>query len=87
MSSTLRSGPVLFLHVFLQDRDRTGSEPKKTGPEPVKTNENRFRLVQTSPRINVLIHSLNQNILQMFVKVNCRPLFYVYFKPLIIQIG
>ena len=39
------------------------------------------------PGINVLKHSLNQNILQMFVKVNCRPLFYVYFKPLTIQTG
>ena len=63
------------------------SRPKKTGPEPVKTDENQFKPVRTSPGINVLKHSLNQIILQMFVKDNCRPLLYVYFKPLTIQIG
>ena len=50
----------------------------------MKTGSDWFR---TSPGINVLKHSLNQIILQMFVKINCRPLFYVYFKPLTIQIG
>ena len=63
--SALRSGPVRFLYVFLQDRDQTGprsfQNPKKTGPEPVKTDENRFKLepVRTGPGINVLKHSLN----------------------------
>ena len=90
-SSALRSGPVRFLHIFFAGprpvRSYKFPEPKKTGPEPVKTDENQFKPVRTSPGINVVKHSLNQNILQMCVKINCRPLFYVYFKPLTIQIG
>ena len=85
--SALRSSPVRFLHFFAGPRPVWSlkfPEPKKTGPEPVKTGSNRFG---TCPGINVLKHSLNQNILQMFVKIDCRPLFYVYFKPLTIQIS
>ena len=57
------TGPVL--EVFRTQKNR---------PEPAKTDENRFKLVQTGPEINVLKHSLNQNILQIFVRVNYRPL-------------
>ena len=86
-NSTLRSGAVRFLHFFCRTETVPVLEVSRTGPEPVKTDENRFKQVRTGPEINVLKYSLNKNILQMFVKVNCRPLFYVYFKPLTIQIG
>ena len=85
----VQSGPI-FARFFAgprPDRSQKFPEPQKTRLEPVKTDENRFKPVQTSPGINVLKHSLNQIILQMFVNVNCRPLFYVYFKPLTIQMG
>jgi hypothetical protein len=38
------------------------SKFKKTRPEPVKTDENQFKPVQTGPGINVLKCGLNQQL-------------------------